>query len=644
LIVLLKLLYDLAQSRRLLDDLAFAPKAVRWIIDLDGAGNLRGVGPQATGDERRGKEFICPRTTRKKNVGGVSEFLADGLSGVFGLDPDPGASMSASKRASRDENNMKKCGDFWRQIERAKEILPAKSDIEAMLAFHQQVGHEPPFLRWGVSPEAKPKEKPAWRLRTAAGLEMKLGPENFTFRVDGRMPLENEQLRAYWRQEYANDVSTKEGASDRGICLVTGQPGVTIAATHEPSIRGVRGSQASGAKIVSFEKSAPAFSSYGQAQSLNAPTSNLAAVAYCEALNWLLKRNDHHLNVGATTLCFWARESEKATGLFEQLLNNPDPQVVAQFLQSPWAGLERNLARRDQFCAVTLAGNSGRIVIRRWLQIPLYESIDNFKRWFSDLYIEGSANPKTNVPPLAIRQLALCASSLVKKSGRLVADESKLQTDVPTELFIAAIEGASPSAAMLKPILDQLHSRLLRDERYNLLTDQSRFALLKLILNRRRGGDTMEIKPRLTADTEDTAYNSGRLLAVLAAAQDKAHEFKLEGPGVAERYYGTAAVSPASVFPLLLRLNRHHLAKIGKSDRFAGHERFLEDQIQEILCLFKPDKPDAPPRFPRNLDLQAQGRFALGYYQQAAEDSAARNAALGRKTENDAKSNNLHQG
>jgi hypothetical protein len=30
-----------------------------------------------------------------------------------------------------------------------------------------------------------------------------------------------------------------------------------------------------------------------------------------------------------------------------------------------------------------------------------------------------------------------------------------------------------------------------------------------------------------------------------------------------------------------------------------------------------------PPSFPRVLDLQAQGRFALGFYQQKAADAAA---------------------
>jgi CRISPR-associated protein Csd1 len=186
---------------------------------------------------------------------------------------------------------------------------------------------------------------------------------------------------------------------------------------------------------------------------------------------------------------------------------------------------------------------------------------------------------------------------------------------------------------ILKPLLDRLQSMMAKNGQKTLY-DESRFALLKLILNRNRKGNDMEIKPVLTADTNDTAYNCGRLLAILAAAQDKAHEFKLEGPGVDERYFGTASVSPASVFPLLLRLNRHHLNKIGKSERYGGHERFIQRQIEDVLVLFKPEKPGAPPTFPRTLDLQSQGRFALGFYQQKAADYTARQSNNKDKNDN----------
>ena len=133
----------------------------------------------------------------------------------------------------------------------------------------------------------------------------------------------------------------------------------------------------------------------------------------------------------------------------------------------------------------------------------------------------------------------------------------------------------------------------------------------------------MEIKSSLAAETHDPAYNCGRLLSILSETQKKAQGYPKGFSGVAERYFGTASVSPATVLPLLLRLNRHHLDKIRKS----GGNAYEEVIIRNIIAKFQPAGEAMPPVFPRTLDLQAQGRFALGFYQQQAEDANARIAA-----------------
>jgi hypothetical protein len=117
--VLLRHLYDLAHTRNLLDDLAFAPKTIRWVIPLDESGNLIGSGPMETiGKRNKGKEFSAPQTSRNKNAGGVAEFLADGITALFGLDTDPEKdSENDKKRKERNANNTAKYHDFWQQIQ-----------------------------------------------------------------------------------------------------------------------------------------------------------------------------------------------------------------------------------------------------------------------------------------------------------------------------------------------------------------------------------------------------------------------------------------------------------------------------------------------------------------------------------------------
>ena len=614
--MLLQHLNDFASSRKLLDNLAFKSKAVRWIITLDDAGNLVGRGPVETeGEKRRGKEFSCPQTTRPKVAGGVAEFMADGITAVFGLDTDPEKSMSEKKRKGRDENNRDKYDDFWTQIEQAHKKMTDPL-LKALLAFKSEPGRVPSFLRWGVSSDAKPKEKPAWWITKANGEEVKLGPDNFSFRVEGQLLIEDTAyIRPFWRRQFEKETEAHEADAPRGLCLVTGESDQPIALTHNPKVQGVPNTQAFGAAIVSFDKDA--FASYGFEQSLNASTSTRAATAYCTALNAMLDREDHSIRLGQASCCFWTRNETDATSAWGALLNQANPKAVADFLKSPWTGQKREALRQEQFHAVTLAGNSGRIVVRHWMQTTLETATENLRCWFRDLDLEPVRLPsgKEKMPPLALFRLA-CAT---------VRDAKDLQPEVTAQLFRAALEGTAPSLTLLHPMLNRLRVDMARDGGTALL-NHSRFALAKLILNRNRKEKPMEITEQQDAKAEDAAYQCGRLLAVLAEAQAKAHDYQLEGAGVAERYFGTAMASPASVFPVLLKLNRHHLNNIRKSDKYKGHDRSLDEAIQEVSTKIYP--------FPRTLDLHAQGRFALGFYQQKAADRVAREAAKQNKGNN----------
>jgi CRISPR-associated protein Csd1 len=618
--MLLKHLYDYAISRNLLSDLAFAPKAVRWIIDLDANGKFLGIVQTTAGDDdKRGKEFSCPKTTRAKNAGGVAEFLAADITAVFGLE---GNWKEVEKRGrnpdwvkDREKNNADKKSDFWRQM---NECERSCSDIAACQKYIASIPVEPPFLR---------RVGNLWKITPTSGNEITLGPENFTFRVNGNLLIENKKLLDWWQTQYNTEVDAIRTDAERGICIVTGKSNQPIARTHSLKIKGFDDSPPGGAALVSFEKSSKAFSSYGFKEGQNCPTAEDVATAYCAALNHLIKNKDSSLRIGGTVFCFWVEKIESAGNLFSRLLNKPYPQTVHDFMVSPWAGIERELAKKDKFIAVTLKGCAGRVAVSHWLQETLEQAIENLQRWFNDLAIFAPPRQQTNISPLSVYWLSATLPPIRKIMGRYIPDMEKLRSEIPYQLYRAALEDTAPSTALIKPILAQLQSRLLRDDNYNIIFDESRFSLLKLILNRNRKDSDMKIKPILTTDTADAAYNSGRLLAVLAETQRKAHDYKLEGAGVAERYFGIASTSPSSVFPLLLRLNRHHLDKIRKSERYSGHERFLTEQIQSILVRFRPNSDDQqPPDFTRNLDLQAQGRFALGFYQQQADDVVERTA------------------
>lgn len=619
--MLLKALYELAHSRKLLDDLAFNTKAIRWVIQLGAQGNFLGIVP--TGDDKRGKEFSAPRTSRPKDAGGIAEFMADGLTAVFGLDPEPDkAKEDEKKRLRRDANNTAKQADFWQQIEAAFAASQQPS-LQALLQFRQQHLPSPDFLRWGHKQDSDGKEKPAWWLTTAEGSEVKLAAENFTFAVDGQLLLEDEQtIRPFWRQVYQQEINDKTEAVEKGLCLITGQSDVPIAPT-QPKVKGVPNTQAFGASIVSFDK--PAFTSFGLDQSYNAPASIDAATAYTTALNWLIAQRSHNFRLGGTIICFWARNYEESTEDFFALFDQPKPETIKKFLASPLRGEERSAIDDEEFYSVTLAGNAGRIVVRHWLQVPLTTAKANLRQWFQDLEIAPYGEPavakKKNdeeaSSPLGLYRLAMTT----------VREAKDLQPEIPTQLYRAALEAHAPSLQLLKPVLNRLAKQLVKDGPNITLRNLSRFALIRLIVNRNRkdGDPLMETK---VFETSDRAYNCGRLLAIFDDLQMRAHDFQLEGAGVVERYYGSASSAPNSAFGILWRLHQHHLKKVSRNgDRGKAAAEAIKRRIAEIAALFPQPAPLQPPQFPRTFSLVEQGRFALGFYQQKAADDAARKEA-----------------
>ena len=72
------------------------------------------------------------------------------------------------------------------------------------------------------------------------------------------------------------------------------------------------------------------------------------------------------------------------------------------------------------------------------------------------------------------------------------------------------------------------------------------------------------------------------------------------------------------------------LDKIRKSGS-PGHAAAIEDTIQDILCHLTAASTGEAPEFPRILNLTAQGRFAIGFYQQKAHDDNERKKARDKK-------------
>lgn len=598
--------YNRAVQGGLIENPAFNQEFVRWIIPLDSGGNVLGGFIESPEPKKGGSLMSVPRTSRAKVGGGVAEFLCDGIEAVFGFGfPKKTEQESQSKR--KRENLQKKNEDFWIQIKECSEETDSP-DIKAVLESREKIKH---FLRW---------ENGGWLVKTANGEEKLLkSGDKFTFQVNGKLVVDS--LRFYWCERYRREIEERRDKVERGFCLVTGKENVAIQPSHLPKIQGVPNASPTGAALISFDKDA--FRSYGFEQSYNAPVSFEAVEAYTNAMNYLLQAPKHHLRIGnSVVFMFWAERSEEASDIFSELFENPSEEVLRNFLSQPFIGSEGYSDFEDeQFFSVALSGNSGRIIVRDWIQIPVSKARQNFRKWFEDLKIvplKSQANDKDS--PFSLSKLA---GSTVRSS------EEPLPSTV-TELYFCAILGRAPSISILPKLLNRIKTDIVSKNRKEERFPLSRFALLKLILNRNRKERELMIEYELNEQIDDIAYNCGRLLAIFGELQAAAHGYQLEGPGVVERYYGMASTAPNSAFPILWRLHQHHLNKLSR-EKPAWAEAY-KHKIAEIIKNFKSER-NKTPEFPIRFNLKEQGRFAIGFYQQIAYEKAQKEAKKQRQQE-----------
>jgi CRISPR-associated protein Csd1 len=127
-----------------------------------------------------------------------------------------------------------------------------------------------------------------------------------------------------------------------------------------------------------------------------------------------------------------------------------------------------------------------------------------------------------------------------------------------------------------------------------------RASILKAFLIRNKH---WEVPVALNKDHPDEAYHLGRLFAALEKTQEDGADRELNST-IRDRYFSAASATPATVFPLLLRLHQHHLSKIQRVGLRVNREKLIAEICSHLTT------------FPRQLPIERQGLFHVAYYQQ----------------------------
>ncbi|MFT4247029.1 MAG: type I-C CRISPR-associated protein Cas8c/Csd1 [Pseudomonas sp.] len=550
-------------------------------------------------DLRRGEKKPLPHPLdvpqpEKRTVTVKSNFLWDKTSYALGV--------SASSKRSGQEH------EAFKALHRQALAGSDDAGLIALLAFldhwtPQQFQNHPAFAAHGEA----------------------LLDANLVFRLDDGRPQYLHQrpaARAAWAhlQEQTTETTT-------GMCLVTGA-WTSLARLH-PVIKGF---ESTGSSIVSFNSDA--YTSYKgtlakiQSKSkendsgANAPISKEAAFAYTTALNHLLRRDERNrqrLQIGDTTVVFWAQAADKPVaetaetflagffgteaGLDEAQATRRLHDALEQVRQlRPLRELDSRLDEDTRIFVLGLAPNAARLSIRFWETQRLGTLAARLADHYRDLELSPPAWRRAPSPQF----LALQTAPVYGENGKPKAE------DVPPllagELARAILTGGRYPRSLLAAIVmrfradGQISNRPLR------------VALCKAVLAReaRLGGpegtSTEKGEPPVSLDpgNTDPGYLLGRLFSTLENVQRAALGAQLNAT-IRDRYYGAASATPASIYPVLLRNAQNHLGKLRKEK--AGLAVTLEKEIGQIVDAL-------PPSFPRSLPIEAQGRFAIGYYHQ----------------------------
>lgn len=545
---------------------------VSYAIDLAPDGTVRDFINLKKEDER-GKKKVWISDSRTvpqmvtRSSGVAANFLCDNSKYMLGLDKD-----GSSKR-------ILDC--FQAAKEKHLKLL---AGVEGEMAAAVRAY----FEKWD------PEHIPENLANTAIWEEITDGG-NIVFYMNSLEAQDDKAIQAMWNQKQMFSTETED--EEIGTCLVTGEK-TKISRIHR-AIKGVPGAQSSGAALVSFN--APAFESYGKEQSYNAPVGKYAEFAYTTALNYLLAQRKYTFQLGDTIVIYWADNGQQTyqdffSSALEPTIDNQETiREIFECLKMDQP-IEINDIRLDpeqKFYILDLAPNAARISVRFFYQNSFGKILEHLSEHYERTRIVK--------PSWETKEYIGIRDMLMETVNMKSRDKNPISNMASMVLQAILAGGRYPASLYTDTII-----RIRADQGDKKMT-WGRAAILKAYLIRNNNWKEGVNFMGLNKNCKDPAYLLGRLFAVLEFIQKEAN------PGITstirDRYFNSACTTPASIFPILIRLKNSHIKKLERDNASAKvyYERLLTEILGELN------------EIPKRLTLEEQGMFDLGYYQQVQD-------------------------
>lgn len=456
---------------------------------------------------------------------------------------------------------------------------------------------------------------------------------NLVFTHNGNFIHEDSAIRQTWEKRKASSEAVL------AQCLITGEI-APIARLH-PSLKGVRDANPTGATLVGFN--ADAYKSYNREQGMNSPVSEKAASAYTTALNYLLSSANENkkFTIGDTTVVYWAESEQK--GFAKAFMGLCEPEIVevpveeetqpardkkaekrlkkvAEKVRRVQAldakKLLEGLDGNPRFYVLGLAPNAARVSVRFFHSDPFDKTVEKIMQHYKDLEI---------IKEFEDQHTYLTIQDIVKETISKKASDPEASPLMAGAVFRAVLENTPYPAALYNAIINRIRADQDDPKKFISKINYTRAAIIKAYLLRKYRNQPQHpiqevLVMSLNEQATHSAYVLGRLFAVLEKVQQEA--IGDVNASIKDRYFTSACASPASVFPILLRLSQHHIAK-------AEYGYARDKRIETILNILDIEKNPIPAR----LSLDDQGIFVLGYYHERKDLWTSKKSAETTSTE-----------
>lgn len=414
---------------------------------------------------------------------------------------------------------------------------------------------------------------------------------NLVFMPLGKLATDYADICECWNKHYSISESETE------ICLVTGKK-LPVSRLH-PVIKGVRGGQSMGTSLVSFDK--PAFESFGKSQGNNSPVSEYAAFAYSTALNYLLSESEYVNYFGDTTVVCWTEDdNEGCQDIFADFFGNSDElkqkdlwNVIKKLSMGQsveWNSIPIN--PDVKFYILGLSPNAARLSVRFFL-------VNSFGSFMKNI-VEHEENMRIAVPNF-LQSTHFPAWKVLRETVNQNSKNKSAKPQLAGNYIYSILTGYKYPATLY----DNIMIRIKAERDVNAEREAIRAAVIKAFLIRNYPEYKEVLTVSINNDTNNQAYNLGRLFSILEEIQSVANPNI--NSTIKDRYFSSASSTPGAIFPFLLDLAQKHIKKIRTENQ--GFCIAKQKEITDILLKFEES-------FPARMTMQEKGAFQIGYYHQ----------------------------